>query len=101
MFKDNTTESHRENRARRQVGQIAKFLEVPANSVIGGAHIEMNGNRELFIEGCRGVVEYTETIIRVATADGGIKVIGRGMNLRNLTPDTLLVEGYILSVEFT
>ena len=100
MYNENTTEGYREGRARRQAGRLAKFLEVPANSIMGGAHIEMNANRELFIEGCRGVLENTDILIRVAAADFNIKVTGRDMELRNLTPDTLLVEGIITSVEF-
>lgn len=100
MLNDTDQNARRGGKARKQAGLLAKFLEVPANSVMGGVHIEMNSNRELFIEGCKGVLEYNDKVIRVTAADMNVKVTGLELQLRNLTPDTVLVEGSILSVEF-
>lgn len=62
--------------------------------------LEFTGNREVIIEGCRGVLGYTPEEIRIHTAAMTISVLGRGLNLRCISDSALIAEGFITSVEF-
>ncbi len=58
------------------------------------------GNREVVIEGSKGVLEYSENIIRINTTLGLVCFEGRGLNLKCISSYELIVEGYITKVEF-
>ncbi len=61
---------------------------------------ELSGNRELLIEGSRGVLEYTTEAIRVNTSEMMVSVTGRGLNLRCISDSALIIDGYITCLEF-
>ena len=63
--------------------------------------IEVNGNRELLIEGSRGVLEYTPSVIRINTADMIVTVSGRELDLRCISASALIIDGFITDIEFT
>lgn len=63
--------------------------------------IELNGNRELLIEGSRGVLEYTPSVIRVNTADMIVTVSGRELDLRCISASALIIDGFITDIGFT
>ncbi len=63
-------------------------------------HLELNGNREAVVEGCCGVLEYDDGVVRVKTRRQVIRFTGRGLVIRCLTADALVVAGYITGIEF-
>lgn len=87
-------------KVRRAAEMIGEALELPPATLSRAAHIDMNGNREALIDGCRGVIEYGEEMIKVNTGSGPIKFCGRSLELKSLSGDQAVVCGYILSVEF-
>lgn len=64
------------------------------------AHMELNGNREVVVEGCGGVLEYDDTVVRVRTLGHIVRFTGRGLAIRSLTAEALVVTGYITGIEF-
>lgn len=64
------------------------------------SHMEINGNREAVVEGCSGVLEYDDTVVRVRTPKQIVRFTGRGLSIRGLTEDALVVTGYITGIEF-
>lgn len=80
--------------------RLSKALQLPTPAVSGVARMELNGNREVVIDGCRGVLEYDDTVVRINTGRMVVKFSGRGLSLKCLTPDSLIVEGFILMIEF-
>jgi sporulation protein YqfC len=62
--------------------------------------MELNGNREAVVEGCGGVLEYDETVVRIRTPGQVVRFTGRGLTIRCLTEDALVVTGYITGIEF-
>lgn len=61
---------------------------------------ELQSNRRLTIEGCRGIAEYTDVSIKIKTSDGTAAVYGRGLNITYLSTTAIIVEGYINRIEF-
>ena len=62
--------------------------------------IELNGNREAVVEGCRGILEYDDAVVRVRTPDHVVRFTGHGLSIRCLTSDALVVAGCIAGGEF-
>ncbi len=63
--------------------------------------IEFSGNREVVIEGSKGVLEYSTGCIRVNTAGMIVTLSGRGLNLRCISDSALIIDGFITDVAFT
>lgn len=63
--------------------------------------IELSGNREAVLEGSRGVLEYSPELIRVNTAGMIVSVSGRGLDLRCISPSSLIIGGFITGIGFT
>lgn len=79
---------------------IKKIIETPIENFKDISRLEMMGNNEALLEGCSGILEYDENIIRISTKKNEIKFFGRGLNLKCLTPENVIIQGTILSVEF-
>lgn len=86
--------------AARLTERVEKTLELPVGSLTGAARIEMTGNRRAVVEGCQGIVEYADDIVRLQTGSGLIRFRGRSLSMSCLTEDSAVVEGIILSLEF-
>ena len=68
---------------------------------VGAPCIELSGNREVLIEGSRGVLEYSPETIRVNTSDMIMSVFGRGLDLRCISESALIIDGFVTRLEFT
>jgi len=79
---------------------LEDMLELPAGLTSGMAHIGLMGNREAIVDGCRGILEYGDSVVRLNTGRGAVKFTGRELNIRSLTPEQAIVEGFIIAVEF-
>ena len=62
--------------------------------------IEISGNREILIEGSKGVLEYTDEAVRVNTDPMLLTVCGRGLNLKCISDSALIIDGFITSLSF-
>ena len=98
----NTRENReiRETPAKRAAMKAARVLDLPVDLVAGMVHFDFSSNREVAIEGCKGILEYDENIVCVDTGKMIVRFMGRGLALRNFTDHSAVINGYISSVEF-
>lgn len=80
--------------------RVEQVLELPVGSLSGAARIELSGNRRAVVEGCRGIVEYSDGLIRLNTSSGIVRFTGNNLSMSCLTEENAVVEGVILAVEF-
>lgn len=64
------------------------------------SHIEIISNTTVNIEGSKGVLEYSDTVIRVSLGYTSVSFFGRGLNLKCISPTALVIEGFIMNIEF-
>jgi len=64
-------------------------------------HMEINGNNEVIVEGCNGVLEYDTDVVRIKTGKLIVRFSGRGLVIKCLTSDSLVVTGYLTGIEFS
>ncbi len=86
MTKDNTHEKKRKQ---------------PLLPVTNAPCIELSGNREILIEGSKGVLEYSTETVRVNTQGMIVSIAGRELNLRCISESALIIDGFITAVTFT
>ena len=74
--------------------------ELPKDVVMGIPMLTMMGQMELNIENYRGIIEYTDLLVRIQTKDGQIKVTGSHLKVDYYTNDEMKVTGYITAIEY-
>ena len=79
---------------------LEELLELPPGLATGMAHIDLMGNREAIVDGCRGILEYGDSVIRLNTGKSIVKFTGRELYIRSLTGTQAIVDGFILTIEF-
>lgn len=67
---------------------------------LGNVHMEINGNREVILEGSRSVVEYGENSIKINTGKYIISFQGRGLHIKCMTDCDIVIHGFITSIEY-
>ena len=90
----------REGMGERLINTISNNLDLPADTVSGYAHIEMSGNREIIIEGCKGVLEYSDRIIALNTGKLTVRLCGCDMTIISMQGSQAIIKGVITCVEF-
>lgn len=63
-------------------------------------HLEFNGNKEVIIEECSGILEYTEQQVRINSQDFILRFQGRNLQLCTMTHDSIVLSGHIDRLEF-
>lgn len=81
-----------EKKKKRQPGQLP---------VWNAPCIELSGNREAVLEGCRGVLAYSPELIRVNTSGMILSFFGRELDLKCISESALIIAGFITRIEFT
>lgn len=67
---------------------------------VTGAHIEMISNREICVEGCAGVLEYTDAYLKLKLCKGALIIMGSNLDITLFEGKTITVCGTISAVEF-
>lgn len=75
--------------------------KIPVSNMLNSVCIEMKGNREAVIEGCKSIEEYDENMIRIKVKKMSLIFFGRDLEIKCMNYDSLVIEGFITSVEFS
>lgn len=80
--------------------KLGKFKISEIRSLIEDVNIELKGNREVIIEGCKNIAQYDENMIQVNMNKMSISFFGRNLEIKCLNYDSLVIKGFITSIEF-
>lgn len=80
--------------------KIASALQMPSSVYLEASHMELNGNREVIVDGCNGVLEYDSNVVRIRAGKRIVKFTGRDLNIKCMTVDSLIIEGFLIGIEF-
>lgn len=67
---------------------------------ITGSKIEILANKEITVDGCRGILEYSDTYIKIRIPDGVIILTGGSFDIPVFDGPVITVCGTISTVEF-
>lgn len=82
------------------INRMADAANMPKDVVLGVPILTMTGQMEVSVENYRGILEYTDLLIRVQTKIGQIKIIGKSLQIDYYTNDEMKVTGHIDSIEY-
>lgn len=80
--------------------KIKKLPSVYKEMMGTAPYLQFNSNREVTLDGCKGILEYQSEVIRVSTGKMVIVFKGRGLNIKCLNTTSIVIAGYIINVEF-
>ena len=61
--------------------RVSDAANIPKDVILGVPLVRMVGQEELYIENYRGILEYTDTFIRVQTKIGQIHLSGKKLEI--------------------
>lgn len=79
---------------------IAEKMSLPKDVILDLPRISICGDKEIFIENHKGIMEYTNETIRIKTNDGITHVYGSGLRIVLLETDRLVINGEFSRVEY-
>lgn len=88
------------SKSKKITERVEHILELPVGSLSDAVRIEIMGNRRAVIDGCHGIVEYSDGLIRLQSGDGMIRFTGSSLSISCLTEDSAVIEGVITSLEY-
>ena len=88
-------------RIKKQKQQLLTERNTLGSSLLAQeSHLEFCSNRELLVDGCKGIVEYNYTLIRLHIPEGQLKVSGRELQIACMSEDSLIVRGFLSGLEY-
>lgn len=93
-------ERRRKDKTGTVLNAVAELFDLPADVVAGLPHMELIGNRQLYLEHHTGILSYSETQIDANTAAGVLRVKGEKLSLLAMTAEELRIGGMIAGVEW-
>lgn len=67
---------------------------------LSAVHMEINGNREVILEGNRNIVEYGDTSIKINTGKYIVGFTGRGLHIQCMRDCDVVIHGFITTIEY-
>lgn len=86
--------------AKTRQNTVQRALDIPEMARRDVPHIEMQGNREVLVDGCRGVLEYTSDQIKINAGSCVIRFSGGDLTIRAYSENQTEINGEILQIDF-
>ena len=77
--------------------KVGMSLEMPLDMINGCSRITIVGNRLMYLENYKGIIEYEENVIRLSN---DINIFGTKLNIEEINDDDILISGNIRNIEF-
>lgn len=87
--------------ARRKRDELSIKKKLLSEMITSEPRIEMTGNREIIIDGCKGVIEYTENNIRISLGESVMSISGDSLIIQSFDNDVVIITGQISDIDFT
>ena len=82
------------------LGEAAELFDIPVDLLAGMAHVEVMGNRQLYMENHTGILSYSCEEIDVGVQGMILRVYGKGLELVSMSSEALRLRGEISRVEW-
>lgn len=81
-----------------------KLFSKLKNSSVGSfmcpVHFEIKSNRQVIVEGCQSIGQYDENMVKIKVKKMAVSFFGKDLNIKCLDSDSLIIDGFITSIEF-
>lgn len=83
---------------KRKENKFDKLLEIPKEIATSTPRLIISGFEEVLVENYKGILEYEENFIKIATYIGIVNINGINLKLNQMKDDTVFIYGQIDSV---
>ena len=83
---------------KKKESELLEKLHLPKDITQGAFILTAVGNKELYIENYKGILEYTANNIRIQGKNTYIDISGRNLKIDYYTEEDMLIKGCISSV---
>ena len=88
-------------RGKARLGEwLIKRLDIPPELLSGGMRVELRGREYLMVEGCRRILTYTPTLVRLRLHRCVLAVEGERLLCQSYLSGAVTLEGWISGVCF-
>lgn len=89
------------SRKRKNVINFLKLTDNALNTdMLKGSHTEIFSNRQIIIDGCKGVYDYKSDYIRLNLGKGSMVLCGSDFDIVVYENDAITIRGNITTLEF-
>lgn len=81
--------------------RICERLDITDDVCRRCGYIEIISNTCALVDGCRGVMEYNGELIKLSLGKTAVAFHGTDLTIKSLSMAQAMVEGFIMSVEFS
>lgn len=78
---------------------LSDALELPKEITLNLPKVTMVGSTQIRIENHKGIIEYSESKIRINSKIGVIIITGKNLFIRNIIKEEVVLEGKLESVQ--
>lgn len=79
---------------------FGKALQISDDPFSKLAQITLKGNREIIIDGCYGIIEYSDCLISVNIGNSTLKIMGFDFSISDYSESNITVKGIIKNIDF-
>lgn len=87
-------------KTKSSIDLFGRVLDIPPGMAGGNVKIELSANREACVEGCKGIIEYYDTLIKLNIGNGTVSFCGKNLHISVYNPDVTVITGIINSVQY-
>ena len=73
-----------EAKGKEYLTRMAELFDLPADVAAGLSHMELLGDRQLFLEGHEGLLAYGTELIDIGIGGAVLRVTGEGLSLKSM-----------------
>lgn len=81
--------------------RMADAVNLPKDVVLGVPILTLTGHYEVNIENYRGILEYTEQLIRINVRSGQIRITGKSLEINYYTTTDMKITGKVEKIEYS
>ena len=80
--------------------KVMDAFELPKNRSGMITSITITGVHEALVEGHKGIIEYTDTVIKLNTPQFIMKICGAELEITGVAEEYIMIKGIIMGVEY-
>ena len=80
--------------------QVTGLLSLPKEVILNLPQVTLTGRQEISIENYKGIIEFTDTLIRINTRCGILLITGLNLRLRHVNVEYIIITGDIEKLEY-
>ena len=85
---------------KNKINLFGKTVDFPLEALGKGANITLLGNKEVVVDGCYGIIEYSDCFIKLSIGNQVIVLSGCDLDIFDYTDCSITIKGFIKSLEF-